>query len=185
MQTRKVPSRERPIDRGRRIAKADSVKLGSDIRIARRSAGRSLKVAASQAGISASQAGRIERAELASLDLDQVARLGAVVGLDIRVHAYPGPDPTMDAGQLAVIGRFRAQLPSVCPIRLEVLLPNARDQRAWDIVIDGLDSAGPTHQGAVPGSSLVADVDSRIVDGQAQLRRMSLKLRDSGEPAML
>lgn len=151
--------------------------------MARRASGRSLRTVAHDAGVSASQIGRIERGTLVTVPIDQLARIGAAVGLDVRVRTFPGPDPTLDAGQLAVIGRLRALVPEPATVRLEVLLPGAGDQRAWDVVIDGLspsDSTASDH-----GASIAIDVDSRVVDGQAQLRRLHAKRRDSGMDAVL
>ena len=124
------------------------------------------------AGISAPQISRIEYGVLTSVTVDQLARLGAAVGVDVRVHTYPGPDPALDAGQLALIGRLRERLPSSVSIRVEVPLPTTGDQRAWDLVLGGL------RDGPMP--TIPIDAETRLIDLQAQIRRIQLKLRDSG-----
>lgn len=108
---------------------------------------------------------------LPNVSVDQLARIGAAVGLDVRVRAYPGPDPLLEAGQLALLGRLRARLDPSLGFRTEVPLPIIHDQRAWDAMIDALRGVS---------AQLPVEAESRLVDGQAQVRRIMLKLRDSG-----
>jgi transcriptional regulator with XRE-family HTH domain len=166
-----MSTRERPIDRGRRIAAADRFRIGSEFRVARHVVGKSLDEIGRACGMSASQVGRIERAALQSVSVDQLARLGAAVGLDVRVRAYPGPDPVLDAGQVALLGRLRDRLHPGLGFRTEVPLPIVGDQRAWDAMIDRLRGES---------SVLPVEAESRLIDGQGQVRRVMLKLRDSG-----
>ena len=84
-----MPPRERAADRGSRIARRDLAAIGADIRTARISAGLTLEAVGRACGISPSQVGRIERAALASVSVVQLARVGSVVGLDVRVRTYP------------------------------------------------------------------------------------------------
>src|SRR5215203_5042445 len=102
-----MATRERPVDRAIRTARRDRVDAGREIHDARVAAGLSLRAVGRAAGTSASQALRVERAELDSLSLEQIARHAAVVGLDARLRLYPGPDPTRDAGQSAIRDRLR------------------------------------------------------------------------------
>jgi hypothetical protein len=164
-----MATRERPIDRGRRLARQDRAAIGVEIRRARSRGGRPLSVVGPLSGMSASQAGRIERGTLASVSVDQLARLGAVVGLDVRVRAYPGPDPALDAAQLRLLGRFRARLHPDLVLRTEVPLPRAGDQRAFDGAIGPLDDRG----------LIAVEALARIGDVQAEHRRIHLKLRDA------
>lgn len=177
-----MPTRERPQDRGRRLATLDRLKIGGEIRSARLASGRSVDSIAALVGMSSSQVGRIERGVVPTASLDQLARIGAAVGLDIRTHAYPGPDPALDAGQLALLGRLRLRLGSSVTMRLEVPLPIVRDARAWDAVLSGL-TASPGS--IVAADALPTDADTRLIDVQGQLRRIQLKLRDSGMDAVL
>jgi transcriptional regulator with XRE-family HTH domain len=169
-----MSTRERPIDRGRRMAAADLARVGRELRLARHSNGQTLERVGTTSGISAAQVARIERAALPSASVSQLARLGAAVGLDVRVRAYPGPDPALAQGQWALIGRMRTRTPAAATFRHEVPLPIAGDQRAWDVVIGGLS-----------GPDLPVDAETRLHDPQAQLRRVTLKLRDSGFDRML
>lgn len=122
--------------------------------------------------MSYTQVGRIERAVHPNVSATQLARIGAVVGLDVRLRAYPGPVPLRDATQLALIDRLRTWLHPGLAMRTEVPLPLERDQRAWDGVISGFVSpAAPI---------LPAEAETRIHDFQAQTRRIMLKCRDAG-----
>ena len=171
VQTRLVGTRERAIDRGRRIATADRLRIGNELRVARHILGRSIDAIANVSGISAPQISRIERAQHTAVTVDQLARLGAAVGIDVRVRAYPGPDPTLEAGQVALLTRLRGRIHPHLGFRSEVPLPIQSDQRAWDAMIERLSGVA---------SMLPVDAETRLVDGQAQLRRITLKLRDSG-----
>lgn len=166
-----MSTRERPIDRGRRLANADRLRVGHELRVARHILGRSLGSVAAASGVSAPQLSRIERATHQTVTVDQLARIGAAVGLDVRVRAYPGPDPLLETAQIALLTRLRGRIHPTLRLRHEVTLPIPGDQRAWDAMIEGL--RGPT-------SILPVDAESRLVDGQAQIRRILLKLRDSG-----
>jgi transcriptional regulator with XRE-family HTH domain len=171
-----MPDRERAADRGSRLARRDLLTVGADLRTARVMAGKTLKDVGRAVGMSYSNVGRIERAVLPSVAVTQLARIGGVVGLDVRVRAYPGPTPLRDAGQIALFGRFRARLSPNLSLRTEVPLQIEGDQRAWDAVIIGFEpAADPLH----------AEGESRLYDAQAQVRRIALKARDSGVDTVL
>lgn len=165
-----MATRERPIDRGRRLARQDRAAIGAEIRRSRARSGRSLAAIGPLSGMSASQAGRIERGALPSVSVDQLARLGAAVGLDVRVRAYPGPDPALDAAQLRLLARFRARLHPDLVVRIEVPLPSPGDQRAFDATIGPIDERGV----------IAVEAVARLADVQAERRRIHLKLRDAG-----
>jgi transcriptional regulator with XRE-family HTH domain len=144
------------------------IELGREIRDSRISAGTSQRVAAARVAMSHAQLGRIERGELDHLTIDQAARSCAAVGLKLIVRAVPGGDPALDAGQLALLERFRRELPPALAMRTEVPLPIPGDRRAWDgfIVVDGV--------------GVGVEAEARIRDAQAVDRRCALKKRDGG-----
>ena len=129
-------------------------------------------------GLSASQVSRIERGLHRHVTLEQLATMGAVAGLDVRLRAYPGPDPALGAPQTAVLGRLVARLPPTVRVQTEVGLPIPTDQRAWDVMLLGLRLGRATQP-------LPVDIETRFHDPQAQVRRVLLKLRDSQVPAVL
>ena len=166
-----MPVQERAADRGARLARTDLARVGDELRVARVSAGIALDVVSRAVGISASQISRIERGQVPTASISQLARIGAVVGLDVRVRSYAGPDPLRDAGQNRLLERLRPRLHPSLALRLEVPLPVAGDQRAWDAWIGGLVSVS---------TDMPVEAETRFADGQAQLRRIVLKLRDAG-----
>ena len=79
----------------------------------------------------------------------------------------------LDAGQLALLGRLRAELPKIIPVRTELHLPITGDLRAWDAVLE------------VDPDDVGVEAEARLRDAQALDRRCGLKLRDSGLRCML
>jgi transcriptional regulator with XRE-family HTH domain len=150
--------------------------IGSDLRTARRMAGKSQRDVGRAAGMSYSQVGRIERAGLPTASVYQLARLGAVVGLDVRIRGYPGREPIRDAAQVALLQRLRGHLSPQLSFRTEVPLPIEGDFRAWDAVIAGF---------VPPAGALHAEGETRLYDAQAQQRRIALKVRDGGADVVL
>lgn len=173
-QTGSMPAKERSADRGARIGRRDLGAIGADIRNARVGAGLTLEEVGRAVGLSEWQIGRIERTRHEAVTVIQLARIGAVVGLDVRIRAYPGPDPIRDAAQAALLSRFRARLHPNLTFRTEVPLPIENDQRAWDGVVGGL------HEARGGLGFLPTEAETRIHDVQAQFRRIELKARDSG-----
>lgn len=142
--------------------------IGREIREARLGAGLSLAAAGRAVGMSHSQFGRIERAALPNVTVDQFCRAASAVGLKIVVRAYPDGDPVRDAAQLALLERFRRRVPPEIPFRTEVPLPIPGDRRAWDGVLEA------------PNGPVAVEAESRLGDLQAMERRLALKCRDGG-----
>ncbi len=168
-----MPSRERPVDRGQRIATADLVRACGEIRQARIAAGLSVAAVGRAVGVSPSEVSRIERVLVPFVSHRRLARIGAAVGLDVRVRAYPGPDPVRDVAQVRLLERLHARLPRGLPFTSEVPLPGTGDPRAWDGWI------GSLRDGLGASRGLPVEAETRISDLQAQLRRLTLKLRDA------
>jgi hypothetical protein len=79
--------------------------------------------------------GRIERGEDQLEAMLRMARALDVVGLDLRVRAYPGGSALRDEAHLALLARFRRELPARSAWRTEVPFPDPGDRRAWDAVV--------------------------------------------------
>lgn len=108
--------------------------------------------------------GRLERASVAI-----TCRIGAVLGLDIWVRAFPGGRSIRDAGQARRLRRLLEAVERPVVPRLEVPLPASPDrpeQRAWDLVLFG------------DGDRTGIEFEARLYDLQAQKRRWELKRRD-------
>jgi hypothetical protein len=109
-----------------------------------------------------------------SVDVLQLARMLAVVGLELSARAYPAGQPIRDAGHLALIQRLRTRLHASVRLRTEVPFPGAGDLRAWDAVILGREW------------SLPVEAETRPTDVQALIRRLAIKARDgAAEHVML
>jgi transcriptional regulator with XRE-family HTH domain len=144
--------------------------LGRELRDARIGAGLSQAAVARVAGMSASQVGRLERAEHRRPTVDQISRIAAVLGLVLSLKLYPSGSAVRDAGQLALLARLAGRLPAALRLRREVPIPIRGDQRAWDGVVDG------------PGSSCGVEAEVHLHDIQERSRRIEQKLRD--DPAV-
>lgn len=118
--------------------------------------------------MSHAQFGRIERGRIARVSIDQLSLACSSVGLKLISRAVPGAGPAVDAGQLAVLDRFRAVLPKGTPMWTEVPLPVPGDLRAWDGLV------------ALEGIRIAIEAETRLGDVQALDRRCQLKLRDGG-----
>ena len=167
-----MATRSRPADRGRDLARGDVRTVIGEIRRGRLGAGLSLRAVAAAARIDHARIWRIERG-FATPTLDDVAALGAVVGLDVRLRAYVAGDPIRDAGQLRLLSRLRSVSGPGLTWRTEVPLPLADDRRAWDAVIHG------------PGWTVHVEAETVIQDVQALERRLLLKRRDGGAEAVI
>lgn len=168
-----MPTRTTRLDAARARSRQIRVQVGSEVHGARVSSGVSQRAAGAVVEISRSQFGRIERGELEQLTVDQLSRACSAVGLRLLVRAVPDADPAIDAGQLALLGRFRKLLPGGIRFRSEVPLPLPGDRRSWDAVV------------TVDGDDLAVEAETRLRDIQTLDRRCALKRRDGGIDRMV
>jgi transcriptional regulator with XRE-family HTH domain len=164
-----MPAQERAADRGKRHCHDALHRVRADVRQARVAAGLSQDVVAKAIGVSHSKVGRFERGSVRDPSLEFMGAYCAVVGLDLAIRAYPAGDPMRDRAQLALLERLRSRLHPSLRWRTEVPLPIDRDLRAWDAEIAGRQ---PQHWRAR------VEAETRIADGQALERRLTLKFRD-------
>jgi transcriptional regulator with XRE-family HTH domain len=162
-----MPPRERPVDRGDRRGRAIVAELGHEVRLARRQHGLTQAFLGQAVRLSGSEVGRIERGEIRSVSVSNLARLLSVVGLELSARAYPTGAPLRDKAQVGLLARFRSQLPAAFSWQTEVPVGLPGDLRAWDAVL-GLGSA-----------KVGIEAETRLVDLQAVERRIALKCRDS------
>ena len=168
-----VATRERPADRGSEIGRRAIRDLALEFRNARRDRGLSLRDVASAAGISATAVWRFERVESPAIGVVMVARLLAIVGLDLATRAFPGGSPLRDAGHGAVLSIFRGLLHVSLGWGTEVPFPRPGDQRAWDGMVRR------------PGWRYGVECETGPRDGQALGRRLEIKRRDGGVDGVL
>jgi hypothetical protein len=116
---------------------------------------------------------RAESGDRAALSIDLVARIAAVLGLQLGASLYPDGDPVRDRGQLALVGRFRPRLHEALRWRTEVVIPIAGDQRSADGFIEGV------------GWDAVVEAETRLGDIQLVERRALAKKRDLGADRLI
>lgn len=162
-----MATRERPADRGRRRAGEDLTSIGRDVRRHRTGSGLSLRDVDAASGVDHVQIWEFEHGRRSGLALDDIAAIGAVVGLDVRLRAFPGGDAIRDAGQARLLDRLRTRLHPGLHWATEVPLPIRGDLRAWDAVIAGASWRLPV------------DAETVLADVQATERRLTLKTRDT------
>ena len=168
-----MATRERRIDRGRRLARHALATIGQEFREARLAAGLTQRHVADLLGISHTELSRIERGLALWVPFETLVVIAAVLGLDLPLRAFPAGGPIRDRAQLELLAKFRALLPTDLTWRTEVPLRIERDLRAWDAVVGG-------HGWAVP-----VDAETRLRDVQSLCRRAALKRRDDGADMMI
>jgi transcriptional regulator with XRE-family HTH domain len=161
-----MPSLEKAADIGRRRARRALIRIGDELLFARQQHGLSQASVGKAVRISRSQVSRVERGIVPYLSLDLAARLMAVVGLELAVHAYPTGQPLRDAGHLALIRRFEKLVPSIAKLSHEVPLPGAGEMRAWDEWLE------------IADERVAVEFETQRRDVQALLRGLASKMRD-------
>ncbi len=160
-------TKERPADIGSRRARQILAEMGRELRNARVERGLSQVEVARAVKMSRSQVGRIEKADVPDVPLAKVARLLAVVGLELSARAYPAGPPIRDAAHRALLDRFRKRVAPALAWRFEVPLGLIGDQRAWDAVVE------------VGVVRIAVEAETRPRDVQALQRRLASKRRDA------
>jgi transcriptional regulator with XRE-family HTH domain len=163
-----MPTRERPVDRGRRQGELALARTGRAIHEARIAAGLSQRECGRVAGMDHSKVGRIERGRDLAVAVPDLAALTAILGLDLRLDTYPAATAHRDRGHAKLVDRFRACLHPSWEFRTEVPLPNPGDLRSWDGLIRGA------------GVRIGIEAETAPRDGQELQRRLAAKRRDGG-----
>jgi transcriptional regulator with XRE-family HTH domain len=144
-------------------------RLGTELRTARQSAGLTLDQVGKAVRLSPSELSRIERGFAPWLDIGVLCRIASVVGLDVSLRLYPAGEPLRDLAHLRLADAFRSLLGSGLVVRAEVPIGDHRDLRAWDLTLADRSSR-----------SCGVELETRFVDVQEQLRRLTRKVADGG-----
>jgi transcriptional regulator with XRE-family HTH domain len=166
-----VATKQRQVDAGVARGRSILVDLGRELRDARMEHGLSQSQVARSARTSRSQVSRVEHAAAPAVSIPEMARLLAVVGLELSSRAYPAGPPIRDAAHLALLERLRRLAPSTCAWRYEVPIGMPGDRRAWDAVL------------TIGAGEVAVEAETRPRDLQSLLRRVAGKLRDSQGPS--
>lgn len=158
------------VARGRQRGHQLRSSIGDEIRRARIASGLRQTDLAVSLGISDSEVSRIECGGASWLSVDVAAQLCSVTGLELWLRAYPAGDPLRDAAHVRLLEALRRIIGPGLSLRAEVPIGPPRDLRAWDATIGS-------------GRAWVhAELESRLTDAQALVRRLTLKLRDASAP---
>jgi hypothetical protein len=116
---------------------------------------------------------RLEAGDAPTMTVDLVARVAAVLGLQLAASLHPDGDPVRDKAHLEVLARFRARLHPALGWSAEVAIPIAGDQRSGDARIDG-------------GIwDALVEAETRLGDLQLLERRAAAKQRDLGADRLI
>jgi transcriptional regulator with XRE-family HTH domain len=141
---------------------------------ARKSAGLSQESLASAIERSQSDLSRLERlVDVDRVSFVEIAEAASLLGLELSAGLHLVGDPIRDKGHQALIKRFRALLSSAFRVFAEALLPGAGDRRSWDLLLRLTDQV------------IGVEVETRIRDMQALVRRMHQRERDGGADEIL
>jgi transcriptional regulator with XRE-family HTH domain len=164
-----VTTSDPAIDRGTRRAKRHAGEIGDEIRERRLASGLSQTNLAETCRLSRGRYRLIELGQAVSLTILELDRIAAVLGLDASMRLYPGGPAIRDVGQLRRLRTFLGHVAPPLSARIEVALPTGPDRaelRAWDAVVFGL------------GTRTAIELEMRLRDVQALVRRIDLKRRD-------
>ena len=161
-----MSTKDRAVDNGTRRGRTILTELGNELRASRLEHGLSQAAVAAAARISRAQVSRIERAEAPRVAILELARVLAVVGLELSARAYPSGRPIRDAAHLALLARFRQKVAPSIAWRFEAPVGGTGDLRAWDAVM------------LVGLTEVAVETETRPRDVQALLRRLATKRRD-------
>jgi transcriptional regulator with XRE-family HTH domain len=142
--------------------------IGRELRDARVQRGLGQRTVASSAGVSQATVSLIERGKNPGARIETLARLAALVGLDLSMRVFPGGEPIRDAAHAKLLASFRVLIGDQWTWAAEVPLPIAGDKRAWDRLMSRA------------GIRIGVEAETRPTDLQELQRRLKLKKRDGG-----
>ena len=158
---------ERPVDAAAAKARASVIRIGQELREARRDRGLSIDAVARATGVSNAEISRVERGLAPKVPVLTLAKMAGAVGLDLSVRLCSGDGVVRDSAQVALLRELRGGLHRSLGWAAEVPIPLPGDRRAWDAVVSG----------ASWRYGIEAETSPR--DVQAFQRRVMGKLRDS------
>jgi transcriptional regulator with XRE-family HTH domain len=168
-----MTARVRRGDAAAEDARRQVSRLAAELRDARLEAGLSIADVARGAGLSPSQASRLERGLTITPTVEQLGRAWAPLGMRLSIRAFPAGSPVRDRAQVALLRRFELCLGPPLRLRREIPLPIEGDRRAWDGMIDG------------DGPPFFIEGESHIRDVQAVERKLRLRLRDDARASVV
>ena len=172
-----MASKETRLQRGRRRSGEQLARALEELRQARVAAGLSQAALASELAVDPSSIWRLEAGQVAQVTVQRLSEMASMLGLELSLRFYPIGDPVRDKGQLALGKRFSGLLSDRWRVTDETLLPGAGEERAWDKLLRLV--------GATPTYLVGVDLETRIRDIQALVRRTRGRERDGLVDAIL
>lgn len=172
-----MPTRETRRLRGERRGKMLVGRAVRELQTAREDGNVSLAQLAAEIGSSESALSRLERLRLADVGVVRLSEIASALGYEISLGIHPVGDPLRDSAQLVIGRRLVGLLGPPWSVLNEVLLPNPGDRRSWDKVVR-LDGSDPPY-------AIGVDIESRIRDVQALVRRTREREADHRVQAIL
>ena len=166
-----MATRERSVDRGRRMGKQIANRLLTELRQERVKADVSQRAMADQLGWSQARYWRFENA--AEADLEELSAVAAILGLELSSNLHRVSDSLADRGQLALLARFRSLLSPSVKVFTEALLPNPGERRSWDLLL------------RIAAQIVGVEAETKIRDVQATVRKVRGRERDGGADVLL
>jgi len=159
-----MPSRYRRIDQGHHHADRTLRRLGEEVRVARLTAGWSLRELARQCGYSRTHLSRIERGTATDVSLRSLEVVFATLAMELSCRPFPQGPPIRDAAHARLLSRFKARLAPAISLRTEVPLQGDRERRAWDGEL------------AIERATCKLEAETVLYDMQAMDRRIARKM---------
>lgn len=120
--------------------------------------------------------GRIEGGRCETLSIVELNQLAVVLGHSTAIRLYPAGPPVRDVAQAVRLTAFLSSARPPLRYRVEVPLPPVEGRtelRAWDAMLFG------------GGARTAIELETRLRDLQALLRRVALKRRDDATEGFL
>jgi len=156
-----------------RLARWILADLGRELRLARYNGGLRQVDVARSLGTSPSRICRVEQGRIGTLNLPDLARHAAAVGLKPYVKVFPLGRRLLDRPQIELLARFRQRLHPTWTWETEVPLPLPNDLRSADCRI------------TIPDCSILVEAITRFADWQAQTAAAARKKRDMGADRLI
>jgi hypothetical protein len=131
---------------------------------------------ARELGYSPSTYWRLEADPSDEVGLVRLSEIASILGLELSIGQHDVGDPVRDKGQQALGKRFDALPSSAWRLTSETLLPTPGDRRSWDRLLRLLRDGGQL---------VGTELETRIRDVQALVRRTRLRERDGGVDVIL
>ncbi|HVM31032.1 MAG TPA: helix-turn-helix transcriptional regulator [Candidatus Limnocylindrales bacterium] len=168
-----VSTRESRVTRGRRRGVELQTRALSELRQRRILLGVSQSAVGAQLGWSQAKVWRAEASTARGPTLIELSEMASVLGLELSLGLHMLDDGLRDAGQQGLTRRLRAVLSPSWHVVAELPLPGPAELRAWDLFLRLGD-----HRVGV-------ELETRLRDVQALVRRLRLRERDGGVDAIV